>query len=55
MAAGVTADLWDRWIELWNGDLDLAREIIPRTSVSTGSRCRTSPTDSAAATCWGNG
>jgi predicted ester cyclase len=28
MGAGVAADLWDRWIKLWNGDLDLAREII---------------------------
>lgn len=23
-----TAELWDRWVELWNGDLELANEII---------------------------
>jgi hypothetical protein len=28
MSAGVNAELWDRWIELWNGDLDLAEQII---------------------------
>jgi predicted ester cyclase len=28
MHAGVSAELWDRWIELWNGDLDSAEQII---------------------------
>lgn len=28
MAAGADAELWDRWIKLWNGDLDLAEQII---------------------------
>jgi hypothetical protein len=28
MGAGESARLWDRWIELWNGDLALAEEII---------------------------
>jgi predicted ester cyclase len=28
MSAGVSAELWDRWIELWNGNLDLAEQII---------------------------
>src|SRR6266550_235797 len=23
-----TAELWDRWIELWNGDLSLAEQVI---------------------------
>ncbi len=27
------AELWDRWIELWNGDLELAEEIIHRDFV----------------------
>jgi predicted ester cyclase len=28
MAARINAELWDRWIELWNGNLDLAEHII---------------------------
>ena len=28
MSRGATKDLWDRWIELWNGNLDLAAQII---------------------------
>jgi hypothetical protein len=24
----VSAELWDRWIDLWNGNLDLAEQII---------------------------
>lgn len=28
MAARVNAELWDRWIELWNGDLGVAEHII---------------------------
>jgi hypothetical protein len=28
MAARVNAELWDRWIELWNGNLDVAEHII---------------------------
>ena len=28
MSTGVIAELWDRWIELWNGNLDLAQQII---------------------------
>jgi predicted ester cyclase len=28
MDAQGTAELWDRWIELWNGDLSLAERII---------------------------
>ncbi len=28
MPAEVSALLWDRWIELWNGNLDLAEQII---------------------------
>ena len=55
MSAVVSAELWDRWIELWNGNLDLAEHIIHPTSRSTGSRCRTSPKDSAVVTLWSNG
>jgi len=28
MSAGASAELWDRWIDLWNGNLDLAEQII---------------------------
>jgi predicted ester cyclase len=28
MTARSSAELWDRWVELWNGDLELANEII---------------------------
>ena len=28
MAARVNAGLWDRWIQLWNGNLDVAEHII---------------------------
>jgi predicted ester cyclase len=33
MCAQGNAELWERWIELWNGDLDLADEIIHRDFV----------------------
>lgn len=28
MSAEAGAELWDRWIDLWNGNLDLAERII---------------------------
>ena len=28
MSGRVGAELWDRWIELWNGDLGLVEEIV---------------------------
>jgi predicted ester cyclase len=28
MAGGASTELWDRWIELWNGNLELAEQII---------------------------
>jgi hypothetical protein len=35
--------LWDRWIDLWNGHLEQAPNIIHPSSPSIGSRPRESP------------
>src|SRR2546421_10154205 len=45
MSSQTTKELWKRWIEVWNGNLSIADEIIAPTFVAHFAPASTSPAE----------
>jgi len=43
MSSQTNKDLWKRWMEVWNGNVSIADEIIAPTFVAHFAPARTSP------------